>query len=691
VQSGDGAAWRVFLSHTVELRDFPRSGSYVAAVERAVSACGHVIVDMADFPAADLPPAELCAERVRGCQVYVGILGTRYGSPVRDRPEVSYTELEFEAATKAGLERLLFTLDTSAEDVGIPPSGLIDLEFGARQAAFRRRVHDGGLVTLSFTDPATLGQLVERSLRELAERRRRAAAPALPVVAGEIPQEPLGFQLRADLLAALDAPGAEVRVVRSVTGMRGVGKTHLAAAYARARLADGWRLVAWINAEEESGLLTGLAEVAAGLGLAAGTEDAAVGRAVRHWLEADGERCLLVLDNATAPAMLRPFLPAAGKARVIITSNRESMTSLGVGVRVDVFSEAEALTFLAARTGLADAAGAAELAAELGWLPLALAQAAAVIAAQHLSYDTYLGRLRRLPTADLLVADEGGSYPRGVPEAVLMSVETVSGGPDGAACEALLDLLSVLSPAGVPRPLLHAAARAGLRGRQGPLPDMAAEAADRVLARLGGMSLVTFSVDGGVVTAHRLVMRVIRENLAAFGLLTAVCRAAARLLDRQAAALEERWHQDLAATRDLVEQVVSLAEAAAQCPADEDLDWAIVGVRSWVLWHLDQLGESPERAILIGERLVADQERLQGADHPDMLMSRNNLALAYSAAGRTDEAIALHEQALAAYERVLGPEHPDTLRSRNNLALAYRAAGRADDAEQLGADGAAAG
>jgi hypothetical protein len=49
--------------------------SYVAAAERAVSAEGHVIVDMADFPAADLPAAQLCADRVRGCDVYVGILG----------------------------------------------------------------------------------------------------------------------------------------------------------------------------------------------------------------------------------------------------------------------------------------------------------------------------------------------------------------------------------------------------------------------------------------------------------------------------------------------------------------------------------------------------------------------------------------------------------------------------------------
>ena len=86
---GPGAGWRVFISHTSELRDFPAEKSYVAAVERAISAAGRVVVDMADFPAADQAPAELCVERVRGCEVYVGVLGTRYGSPVRDKPEVS--------------------------------------------------------------------------------------------------------------------------------------------------------------------------------------------------------------------------------------------------------------------------------------------------------------------------------------------------------------------------------------------------------------------------------------------------------------------------------------------------------------------------------------------------------------------------------------------------------------------------
>jgi hypothetical protein len=171
-----------------------------------------VIVDMADFPAADQPPARLCMDRVRGCEVYVGVLGTRYGFLVRDKPEVSYTELEFEAATEAGLDRLVFVLDEGAADVGLPVSALIDREFGARQDAFRTRVRDSGLVTGSFASPAALGQLVERSLRELAKARRVGGGgqggrvPAV-VVAGEIPQEPLGFQPRADLLAALDAPG----------------------------------------------------------------------------------------------------------------------------------------------------------------------------------------------------------------------------------------------------------------------------------------------------------------------------------------------------------------------------------------------------------------------------------------------------------------------------------------------------
>jgi tetratricopeptide (TPR) repeat protein len=683
------ATRRVFISHTSELREFPRGASYVAAVERAVSAAGHVIVDMADFPAADKVPSQLCVDRVRSCQVYVGVLGTRYGSPVRDKPEVSYTELEFDTATEAGLDRLVFLLDTEADDIGIPASRLIDHEFGARQDVFRRRVRDSGLTVQSFASPAELGQLVERSLRDLAQTRRGAGSGnprgLVATVVGDIPQEPLGFQPRSDLLAALDALGPRVSVVHALTGMRGVGKTQLAAAYARARLAEGWRLVAWVSAEDTASVRAGLAAVAAALELDDGTGDAeAVGRAVRHRLETDGARCLLVFDNATDPADLFPFLPAAGQARVLITSNQRSVADLGAAVPVDVFTWEEALAFLADRTGSADAAGARLLAGELGFLPLALAQAATVIATQHLDYGTYLQRLRAKPVNDLLLQTGTSRYPHGLAAAVLLSLDAVRAGDGTGVASAVMDLVSVLSAAGAPRALLHTAGRVGALTGQEKAATVPPDVVEEALGRLAGSSLLTFSVDGGTVTVHRLVMRVIRERLARQGRLATACQAAADTLQARAESLYGAW-QDRAGRRDLVEQIMAVQEHAASCSGEDgsQLTQAILRLRLWAVWFLNELGDSAAQAIHVAEPLLADMERILGPDHPDTIDTRGNLGEAYRAGGRAAEAIPLHERAVADRERILGPDHPDTLTSRNNLAAAYRAAGRTAEAIPL--------
>lgn len=160
--------WKVFLSHTSELRDYPPDCSYIDKAERAVSAAGHIIQDMIDFPAMDMSPANICIQRVRDCDVYVGIYGMRYGSPVRDLPEVSYTELEFNAATEAGLARLIFLIDPDSAELGLPAKALIDRDYGDRQDIFLKKVMDSDLTVQRFSNPDELKGLIERSLRDLA-------------------------------------------------------------------------------------------------------------------------------------------------------------------------------------------------------------------------------------------------------------------------------------------------------------------------------------------------------------------------------------------------------------------------------------------------------------------------------------------------------------------------------------------
>ena len=220
------------------------------------------------------------------------------------------------------------------------------------------------------------------------------------VVVGDIPLEPPGFRSRADLLAKLDRTEARVLVIYPATGLLGLGTTQLAAAYARAKLADDWRLVAWVNAAETGSLQAGLAAVAEATGLTdggSGRDIADAGQAVRHLLETDGDRCLLVFDDVADPEALRPFVPADGTAQVLITSTRQPTANLATAIPVDVFSADEALSFLTGRTGLDDEAGAAAVAAVLGHLPLALALAAPVIRGQRHGYAGYLDRLQTIP------------------------------------------------------------------------------------------------------------------------------------------------------------------------------------------------------------------------------------------------------------------------------------------------------
>jgi serine/threonine protein kinase len=96
-------------------------------------------------------------------------------------------------------------------------------------------------------------------------------------------------------------------------------------------------------------------------------------------------------------------------------------------------------------------------------------------------------------------------------------------------------------------------------------------------------------------------------------------------------------------------------------------------------WHL---GEA-ERARQQWQRALDLRKAELGPDHPDTLLSMNNLAISYDKLGRYVEALGLREETLALQKGKLGPDHPDTLRSMHNLASSYHALGRHAEALKL--------
>jgi tetratricopeptide (TPR) repeat protein len=77
------------------------------------------------------------------------------------------------------------------------------------------------------------------------------------------------------------------------------------------------------------------------------------------------------------------------------------------------------------------------------------------------------------------------------------------------------------------------------------------------------------------------------------------------------------------------------------------------------------------------------QKRVLGAEHPNTLLSANNLAMYISNQGKHAEAERIQRDVLGVQKRVLGAEHPDTLTTAGNLAKSLSNQGKYADAERI--------
>jgi eukaryotic-like serine/threonine-protein kinase len=89
------------------------------------------------------------------------------------------------------------------------------------------------------------------------------------------------------------------------------------------------------------------------------------------------------------------------------------------------------------------------------------------------------------------------------------------------------------------------------------------------------------------------------------------------------------------------------------------------------------LGEA-DLAVEVLQKALNTRKAKLGPDHPNTLISMNNMAVGYRDAGKLDLALPLLEETFKLHKAKLGPDHPDTLVCMNNLAGGYRDAGKLD-------------
>ncbi|MDQ3154240.1 MAG: NB-ARC domain-containing protein [Actinomycetota bacterium] len=460
-----------------------------------------------------------------------------------------------------------------------------------------------------------------------------------PVRVGAVPALADCYQPRdeSDALERAVDPGGTAVLTQVLSGLGGVGKSQLAAAYARS-VAGRVELLMWVTATSRDAILGTYAQAARQLGyrVPGGVEQAAGW--FLSWLQIAGRDWLVVLDDVADPADLRGLWPDGLRGRTLVTTRRTDAVLSNQGRRridVGLFTPEDARRYLAAKLDADPGSGRMpdvdELAADLGYLPLALAQAAAFILDRDETCAGYRARLadRRRRLSELFPEDAlADDYRATVAATWSISIEAADQLVPRGLCRPLLQVASVLDPNGFPIDVVqtaavisyvaaHLATAEGQRAPEGAaLSGQDCRDALRNLARL---SLLSVDPAGGPsgVRVHALVQRAAVEHLD-HERVTSIVHAAA-------SALPEVW-PDI--ERDPQLGQVLRANTATLAGRQVDALWEPDGHP--VLWRAGRsLGECGlvSAAVDYWTQMVRDADRVLGADHPDTLSARHNGAM----------------------------------------------------------------
>lgn len=291
-------------------------------------------------------------------------------------------------------------------------------------------------------------------------------------------------------------------LIQSLIGMGGIGKTQLAIEYAY-KFKEFYKIVWWISSESKILLENDYLDLGKKLGYKEEYLDRnSIIKETKRYLE-NNENWLLIFDNAIDVDSLIKYIPQMGKGHIIITSRNRNWSEIGEDITIDVFEKEEAIEFLLKRSRLEDKYGAEELAYELGYLPLALEQAASYIINKGKTISSYLELLKRYQIKLFEKSSKLLSYEQNVATTWNISFENIRDKMPEA--QSLLNILAFLYPSDIPVDLFIKNIKI--------IPQVLKDELmfDNIIEEFLKYSLI--SINNNNISIHRLVQSVIRSQL----------------------------------------------------------------------------------------------------------------------------------------------------------------------------------
>ena len=323
------------------------------------------------------------------------------------------------------------------------------------------------------------------------------------------------------ILAESRGGASTVGIRDALSGMGGIGKTQTAVEYAY-RDRHAYTAVLWFQADSLDDLHRSFNEVARLLGLreANAENQREIIAAVTAWLQKnDGWLC--IFDNVETPGSIAHLLSPNPKGHTLVTSRTHSFDVLGIQhpISLSVFQQAEAVDFLQGRVRRHDAsaseiAALRELADELGYLPLALEQAAAYIVAREVPVRAYLTSYQK-SRLQLLERDRPIAGTSRLTVGTTWALNFVQVNALSVAAGDLLRVAAFLAPDSIPLQLLRIS-----RQHLGPVLSDALHSIDEdpvvlydLLHHLLTFSLIKLDHRSEAFSVHRLVQEAVKGNL----------------------------------------------------------------------------------------------------------------------------------------------------------------------------------